>query len=222
MASRCASPIKGRTIRVVKLTDCGVPVTGAASAQVVSDGFVSINYSPQYEEGQEFLLKKANGSLCVNDKDPNELKRWALTINLCSIDFDMVALMTGERLLTTSVGATGAGVAFGEGPLIARFSLEVWQNVSGAGACNAAGLPQYVYWALPNVGNAKLGNYDIANAPSQLVIEAETKAASPLWGDGPGSVSWLDGNVLMPDEHMAPFITTVAPPTPTCGAVLLS
>jgi hypothetical protein len=220
MPTLCASPIKARVARIVQLTECGVIVTGAG-AQVVTDGFIQIAPSPEYEEGEEHLVLNANGSPCVNEKDPNFLKRVGLSIDFCKMDPDAVVLMTGERLLATGSPVTGTGVAFGEGLLTARFSLEVWQPLAGAGACSATGVTYYMYWAFPNVGNAMIGDFTMENAPLTFSIEADTKAASATWGNGPGSIDWLNGNTIAADEHFAFNITTVPPPTPTCGAFAL-
>lgn len=220
MASICASPIKARVARITRLDICGVPVTGAGG-QVVTDGFIQISPSPEYEDGEEFLQKNANGDPCVNDRDPSFLKRVGLSVDFCRIDPDAVVLMTGERLLTTGGPVTGTGVAFGEGLLLARFGLEVWQPLAGSGACSATGQQFFMYWAFPNVGNARISDFTFENAPLTFTVEGDTKAASPLWGNGPGVTDWLNGNVLASDEHFAFNITTVPPPTATCGAITL-
>jgi hypothetical protein len=222
MSSICVAPIKGRVVRLVKLDTCGNPVTGAGSAVVVSKGFVRVQSAPQYEEGEEFIQKLADGSLCVNEKDPSQLKRVQLTIDWCQIDPDAVAIITGERLLMN--GTTGVGAAFGEGLIEARYSLELWQNVSGAGACTPSGVANYVYWAFPNVGNSQIGDYTVENGTSTFQTVSDTKGAGYLWGNGPGTAGpWLPGTeTLQTDEHFAYSITQVAPPTPSCGAVLLT
>lgn len=210
-------------MRLVSLDACGVPVTGAGR-QLVTSGFISISPSPEYEEGTEHLTKTANGDPCVNEKDPNFLKRVGLEVNFCNIDPDAIVMMTGERLLSTgSPTVTGTGVAFGEGLLTARFSLEVWQPLAGAGACSPSGVAYYMYWAFPNVGNAMISDWTMENGPLEFTISANTKAAASQWGDGPGSgVSWLNGNTLATDEHFAFNVTAVPPPTATCGATTLS
>lgn len=222
MVARCVSVIKARVIRLVKVDECGVPITGTGSAVIVSKGFVSVEAEPDYEEGEEFTQRNANGDLCVNDKDPDSLKRVALTVNLCEIDPEMLQVATGERLLTTSDGVTGTGMAFGEGALSGRFSMELWQPVAGAGACDPSGNQQFVYWAFPNVGNGKITDFTFENAPFEFGFEAETKAASLLWGDGPGTgTSWIDQDVEEGD-HFLFNITTVEPPVDACGKSTLT
>jgi hypothetical protein len=208
-------------MRLVKLDVCGNPVTGASSAVVVTDGFVSITPSPQYEDGETQQVRKANGAFCVNQFDPPELSTVNLGINWCVMDPDAIVIITGERLLTTS-GVTGSGVAFGEGLITARFSLEVWQTVAGRAACDASGLQRYVYWAFMNVGNTKVNDFNFENAPLQFSTTSQTFGAGPLWGNGPGSVGpWFESTAAV-DEHFLYNITTVAPPVSSCGAVLLT
>lgn len=222
MVAQCASAIKGTVARLVKLDACGNPVTGAESAEVVTNGFISITPSPQYEEGEVQQQRLADGSFCVNQKDEPQLSRVQLQINWCILDPDAIVLMTGDRLLTTG-GVTGTGVAFGGGLITARYSLEVWQKVAGRGSCDSVtGLQKYVYWAFANVGNTIINDFNIENAPLNFSTTSETDYAGPLWGDGPGSAGpWFDGS-MQTDEQFLYNITTTAPPTATCGAVLLT
>lgn len=220
MVAQCVSPIQARVARLIKLDTCGQPVTGASSSVVVTNGFVSINPSPQYQDGEEHTQRKADGSLCVYQKDPSELTRVDLTINWCVLDPDALVVITGERLLTTA-SVTGTGVAFGEGQLTARYSLEVWQPIVGANACDSSGNQQFVYWAFMNVGNSKVQDFAFENAPFQFTTLSETKAAGSLWLSRAGAATWLGSNTIETSEHFLYNITTATPPTATCGAVLL-
>lgn len=222
--SVCVSPIKGTVLRMVKLDACGVPVTGASGKVVVSDGFVQVGQSPQYEEGDEFLQRNAAGALCINEKDPDLLKRITLTVDLCTVDPEMMELALTVRLL--SIGSplvTGAGFALKEGASANHYSLEVWQRIAGAGACTPGGLQQYLYNAWPNVGNGRLGDHNIANEPSTIQFVGDTFAPSTLWGDGPGTgTSWITPATVAAGEHWLAGVTTTAPPTSGCGSTLLT
>lgn len=221
MSAICASAIKGTVMRLVKLDSCGAPVTGAESAVVVTDGFISIAPSPQYEEGEVYQQRNANGAFCINEKGEPELSRVSLPINWCVLDPDALVIVTGERLLRNG-GVTGTGIAGGTGLVTARFSLETWQKVTGRGRCNAAGQQQYVYWAWPNVGHTIINDYSIENAPLTFSTTSETEAASLLWGDSPGTTTWLGGETVQEGDHWLYNVTSVAPPTASCGAVLLA
>lgn len=219
MVAQCATPIKARVARLVKLTDCGVPVSGTGSAVVVTKGWTQTSVTPEYEDGQEFLTLLVTGEPCVNQKDPAFLKRAVLETQWCILDPDALVIITGDQLLTTSA-VTGTGVAFGEGQITTRFSLEVWQPLAGVGACDPSGNQRYVYWAFPNLGNAKVGNFAFANATFNFITSAETQAMATQWGLGPGNTHWIQ---TTPEEgtHFLYNITTTAPPAPSCGAVAL-
>lgn len=218
----CAAPIKGTTLRLVKEDACGVPVTGAAAAAFVSKSFIQVAMEPQYEDGEEFFQKTADGTVCVNDIDPAVLKRLTLTIDFCSVDPEMVATVFGSRLLSMASGpVTGAGFSVLEGAVTSRFGLEIWQRVAGSGACDPTGAQRYVYNAWPHIGNARLGTYTIQNGISQLQVMADTFAPSLLWGDSPGAAAWLGGNIAAL-EHWLWGVSTVAPPADACGKTALT
>jgi hypothetical protein len=225
MSSLCGAPIKARVARLVALDTCGTPITGASSAVVVTKGFIKVEMTSNYEDGQEFLVKNANGEPCVNQKDDSFLKRVGLSIDFCSVDPDSIVIITGERLLTTG-STTGAGVAFSENLLTARWSLEVWTPVAGSSACDASGNQQFVYWAWANAGNSKVGNITFENNSVTFNVTGETRAAGSHWDRGPGTgTKWLPASQgFETDEHWAFFFTTTAPPTPpsVCGAVALT
>jgi len=222
MVATCIQAFKARKLRLIKLDACGVPVTGTESAVAVFDGFISVKPSPQYDEGAEFIQKTADGALCINEKDPNSLKRVDLEIQVCTLDPDVIVIASGERLLTTG-SATGTGVAFGEGQLLGRYSLELWQPVTGDGACDPSGQQQYVWWAFPNIGNTMLSDFTFENAAFNFTWKSSTKGVSPLWISRLGSLATgLGSNTLQPGEHFAFNVTTTAPPASTCGAVLLT
>jgi hypothetical protein len=210
------NPIKGRILRVTVLNECGIPVTGTAGGQVTVSGFTQVGSSAQYETGDEHLVKTADAQLCVNEKDDDILKRFEVTVDLCSISPGLVAnTVSPARLLTSSEPPTGTGFALAEGAATTRFSLEVWQRVAGQGACNAAGQPLYVYNVWPNLGNGKIGDYNIENAPSTLQITAESKAVSPLWTVGN---PWLGaGAVTIVPDHWFQNLTSVPPPDEVTG-----
>lgn len=228
MAGICAAPIKGTVLRIVKLDECGVPVTGASSLVVTTSGFVQVSQEPDYEDGEEFFERNADGVACVNQKDKPTLKRFALTVDFCDVDPVAAAHIYSARLLDTeSSPTTGTGFAIAEGEPDNKFSMEVWQRVAGSGACDASGVQRYIYNAWPHVGNAQIGTYEILNGRSTLSFTAETFGASDLWGDGPGTgTSWLPAGRVVNEtdalEHWLWNITTSAPPTAVCGPTTLT
>ena len=227
MASISGAPIKGTMMRIVQVDVCGVPVTGASGRVITSKGFVQVQMAPQYEDGEEFFERTADGTLCVNEKDAPILKRMQLTVDLCSVDPDATPLIIDARELTTTAPVSGMGFAVGEGAPDSHFSLEVWQKVAGSGACDASGAQRFIYNAWPHVTNVKLGNYTIENGRSTLQFIGETVAVASAWGDGPGTgTSWLPtgagGAISAGVDHWLWNITTNAPPAAAVGYTVLT
>jgi hypothetical protein len=224
MASVCGAPIKGVVIRIVQLDVCGNPVTGASSHVVVTNLFTQVAMTPQYEAGTDFFERTADGGIGVNQVDPPILKRMSLQTDLLTVDPDMMPYVLSARELVTSAPVSGMGFALSEGPSSAHYSMEVWQRVAGAGACNAAGLAQYVYNAWPHCYNTQVGAYNVSNARSTLSFICDTAAASSQWFDGPGASTWLPTGTpaALTTEHWLWNITTNAPPTAACGSVILA
>lgn len=227
MVADCGSAVQGTVIRLVKLNTCGAPVTGASSSVVVTEGYISVVTDPQYEDGDVFRTKKANGRLCINKVGPNAYGNSNVTTNLCVVDPDANTLITGSRLIVTA-GVTGTGNAYGYNNAEAHFSMETWQAIAGRGQCDpVTGLPRYLYWAWPHVWNAKVSSFTIENGPLELSFQAMTDYPSALWGDGPGTgTSWLPAAIDTTTyfDDFLHNITSTPPPTPptTCGAFLLT
>lgn len=226
-AGICATPIKGSMLRLVKVDACGIPVTGTSSIVVVSKGFVQVQMSPQYEDGEEFFERTADGTPCVNQKDDPVLKRMQLTVDFCEVDPIGVAMVSSATLLDAITPlVTGTGFVVAEGTPTNRFSMEVWQQVAGSSACDASGAQRYIYNAWPNVGAVQFQDYTIENGRSTLSFQAETRAAATQWSRGPGTgTKWLPtgtGGTLTNTAHWAWNITTTAPPTALCGSSTLT
>jgi hypothetical protein len=228
VVSSCATPIKGTHLRIVKLDACGNPVTGTDSMVVVTKSFVQVQMEPQYEDGEEFFERTADGSVCVNELDDPTLKRFQLTIDFCEVNVSAASWILSARELTTGTPTTGHGFAVAEGTPTNRFSLEVWQRVGGSGACDASGSQRYIYHAWPNVGAAQIGSYTIENGRSTLQVIGQTRGASAAttigWLDGPGTgTSWLPAGITAEsDEHWLWTITTTPPPTEACNPTVLT
>jgi hypothetical protein len=209
-------------MRIIELDACGVPVTGAPGQVTVTKGFVQVNMEPQYEDGVEFFDRTADGTACVNQKDDPTLKRLNLTSQFCEINTSAVALMISARELTTGTPTTGTGFAVAEGNPTRRYSLEVWQEVAGAGACDPSGNQRYIYNAWPNVGATQLGAYLVENGRSMLETTSETRGTAAAWVTLVGADYLPVGETIDTDEHWVWNVTTTAPPTIACDPTTLA
>lgn len=219
--STCVTPIKGTHMRIIALDACGVPVTGTSGMVGVSSGFVQVQMEPDYEDGEEFFERTASGAACVNQKDDPTLKRMGLTVQMCEVNVSLIAYIISARELTTGTPTTGTGFAVAEGNPTNRFSLEVWQEVAGSGACDASGNQRYIYHAWPNVGATQIGNYTVENGRSTFEFASETRGAASTWDTRVGASFLPAGAFVDTDEHWVWNVTTTAPPTVACNPTTL-
>lgn len=224
MAAKCWNSVRGRVLRATRVDNCGNPVEGTCS-QVVTDGFVSISFSPEIEDGEEITVKKANGQLCVSDQGCSELKWINVEAEFCQVDPDLFSMMTGyPTVLDWQGDAVGTRIT-SKIECDAGVALEVWSDVPG-NPCTDEGLKQYGYFLLPWVVNGIVGDFEIANDAVTFSLTGRTKAGGN-WGVGPHLVDATDdanpptpGPLLTPigpDEHMDLHLTVVPPPEPECG-----
>lgn len=228
MTDLSATPIKGRVARFITVDVCGNPVSGgviSGECQIITKGFIQIQVEPQYEDGEEFRQRLADGTLCVNDQDNDEFTQVNLTITLCGVCPSIAQVVSGARLLSGGAPTSGTGAAHGEAANTNHFALEVWQNVTGRGACDEQGQQRYVYWAFPNVKSGRVNAMTIENGILNMEFMARTDAVGPLWGDGPGTLGpWAPTFNSSNAEHYLWNITTVAPPTipSNCGCTVIT
>lgn len=216
MTATCISPIQGTRARIIRLDDCGAPVTGAGSLSVF-DGFVEVQVSPQYTDGTEYQLRKANGVFCVNRRGNDQFNRDEVNIRFCSIDPDVVVITTGQTLVVTGGPATGTGFWVTEGDINARWGLEVWQADSDT--CTGA-TPRSAYWAWPHLAAGRLADFTIADDVIEWRITARSEKANVAWGSGPGAVKYI--GPVPANAHRGFNITALPLPSTTgCGATTL-
>jgi hypothetical protein len=209
----CDSPIEGLILRIIKLNACGVPVTGTGSAQIVMDGFIQVQDSPQYDTGDRKITRKANGTLCQNYKLPDQFTNDELTIDFCVFHPGVIVNALAGRLLTATLSPTGTGVAMGTwaNAAAAHWSLEVWQ--APPQACDSSGIVYYPYHAWPHISDGKRGDMSINNDPTMLQIIGNTYDASPLWTAG---ATYLGANQVVLGDHWLRNLQNTAPPPSAC------
>jgi hypothetical protein len=209
----CDSPIQGLVLRIIKLSACGVPVTGTGSAQIVMDGFVQVQDSPQYDTGDRKITRKANGTLCQNFKEPDQYTNDELTIDFCVFHPGVIVNALAGRLLTATASPTGTGVALGTWANVtpAHWSLEVWQ--APPQSCNASGVVYYPYHAWPHIADGKRGDMTISQDPTMLQIIGNTYDASPLWTAG---ATYLGASQVVQGDHWLRNLQNTAPPPSAC------
>lgn len=148
MAQDYASSIAGSAIRVTKLNADGTLATATPNYAYTMTSFISVSFTPEYEEGEEFTQKDATGAVCVTYKAPDTLKRVTLEVAICNPDPEFTQLVSGGSLLTTGGNVDGyAAPLAGVDGNPNGIALEVWSKAIQNGK-SAANKP-YFHWIFP-------------------------------------------------------------------------
>jgi hypothetical protein len=195
VSSLCYNTVRGKRIRFTKLDACGTPAAALTAAQMaVTDGFISVAYAPQFEDGTENMQKNADGAICSLDKSDDVFKRYQVTISLCGIDPEIISAITGLPLETDTNG-NSVGYRVRSGVAAVNFALELWSGVPGL-ACpltndiqslteGGAGLTSFTLTAvIPGYASATT-----ASIPASSTAAAVQAALEGLDGIDPGDVS---------------------------------
>lgn len=226
MATRCFKPVLGKRLRAVVVDNCGnVPASGTADSMVVTDGFISFTLSAEVEDGVEIITKKADGSLCVNQRTADSFKRFTIEAEFCGVDPGLLSVTTNAEIYE-NYEAIAAGIVVPEGTINKQFSLELWSGLDGE-ACAPGDEEASGYFLTPFVQAGVLGDITIdgENAVSFTMTGAYTKGGN-AWGVGPffviadenGDAAVLP-TALDPLDHLLLIATGIAPPASACGLV---
>jgi hypothetical protein len=226
MASICYPVLRVPAVRLTKLDACGTVVDSAASS-ATSSGIITIEQTAELEDRQDYFTLNADAQPCITDTSPPILKWINVTITFCQVDPELYNIATAEPLVLNDVTPTPQAVGFRtrQGSVNnSNFGFEAWTRIGGSTAC-AAGELQYGYFLLPWMVEGMVGDLTLENGAANFVITARTNPNS-LWGAGPYNVIKLAATgepspLLVPiasGDHRHMQLTTLPPPTVTCGA----
>ena len=98
MPTHVFTPVLGKRLRVTRLDVCGrVPAPGTADSFVVTNGFITLNLTSEVEDGTEIITRRADGSLCVNERTANSFKNFSLEVEFCGVDPALITFMTNAE-----------------------------------------------------------------------------------------------------------------------------
>ena len=222
--------INGRAFRVTRLDRCGLPDYGNF-AYLVSEGFISVALTSNYDEGTAIQSKNANGKFCVNKPAEPEMESIGVEVVLCKVDPDAFTAFTGMPKITDPLTGDTIGFKVNRGirPGDIRVALEVWSDASDAAGCDLGDFP-YAYQLLPFLQGGRLGDYTVENNVVNFTITGMVSLDDNSWGDGPyevvtdaeGDPAPLSAATDVEElDHLVVLRTIVAPPAATDGLVPL-
>lgn len=226
MASICYPVLRVPAVRLTKLDACGT-VIDSTSSSATSSGIISIEQTAELEDRQDYFTLNADAQPCITDTSPPILKWINVTVTFCQVDPELYNIATAEPLVLNDATPTPQAVGFRtrSGSIAnANFAFEAWTRIGGANAC-ADGELQYGYFLLPWVVEGQVGDLTLENGAANFVITGRTNPNS-LWGVGPYNVIKLAATdepspllvAIASGDHRHMQLTTLPPPTVTCGA----
>ncbi|MFJ9719878.1 hypothetical protein ACIRPQ_28800 [Streptomyces sp. NPDC101213] len=225
MVAACPTVVEGDRIRITRIDGCGRPIYGACNS-VVTDGIVSIKFSPEVQEGEEKTQVNFAGRNCVSRAGCDTVKWWTVEMVWCNINFAAFSFMNPTYRIRRD--ADGDPIGFYVSNKVdcsAGYAVEVWAQVEGAGdACTGdEAQGQWIYVPIPWVSGATPSEITIGGEDSVTFTSTGKTRSGNRWGKGPYDVEFLDGRpsplgeAIEPDEPMGWILTTLQPPEMDCG-----
>lgn len=228
--SRCFTPVRGNAMRVTALDGCGQPVYGEDSVGV-SDGFVTISFTANTDEGEEINVTNAAGRTCVREVPCPQFLGYTVEIEFCQVDPAVLAILTGQDVELDAQGlAAGFRMNSGNSGCDRAFGLEIWTGTPGE-RCNPdapVGSASGGYLLLPFMQGGIFGDFTIENAAISFTVTGAATKTGGLWGVGPYNVILNAEGTPTPlavpiaeDDHLLVRFTEVAAPDVFCGTMPL-
>lgn len=148
MAYDKARSVNGVALRVSRLDADGFILPGSNTVYT-QKAFMSFQFTPEMEEGEEITEKNADGSICYSSQERSTLKRVTLSLSVCSPDPELEELLLGGTIFKT--GDEVVGYAAPEAGTVANpdgIAIEAWSRAMNASGKPIAGAGFY-HWVFP-------------------------------------------------------------------------
>jgi hypothetical protein len=140
----CVGAVQTNLIRVARTLTAGY-IDAGANNLYRTDSVIEIGSTPVYTEGSDLEQRNGSDVVCVAYKGPDSYKRHDLTMSLCTLDAELLEMLTGATVITS--GGDSIGSLFPTDPNTNYICLEAWQTVIEDGEPTG----EYVHWIWPRV-----------------------------------------------------------------------
>lgn len=187
------SLFRGKRLRVTDLDLAGRPVFGPDSA-VVTDGMISVAFTPNVEEGEAITVTNANGDTCVNEPASPTFTGFGVEATFCNVDFALFEKLTGHPVVLNDDGDI---VGITEGTTIdvssVNFALELWTGASSEGSARTGAEGKWGYILAPFLRGGTIGDVTVENAAITFTVTGMQTKNGGAWGKGPYAVDLVGG-----------------------------
>lgn len=197
-----ASSVQGTFIRVTKLLDNGDIDTDYPV--LVTKGFISASFSPQFEDGDEITEKAADGSVCISYKGNDSLTRLDFSLSLCSPDPEVTQLLAGGCIIRDDDGAVVGYTSVPVGSAVGNpVAVEIW-SIANIGGKPASDKP-YWHWVFPYVKVRYDGDREFTNGALSNEFSGQALGNSALAAAGLNPANPADDYVVFREALVNPF-----------------
>ena len=162
MAYDKARSVNGVALRVSRLDADGFILPGSNTVYT-QKAFMSFQFTPEMEDGEEITEKNADGSICYSSQERSTLKRVTLSLSVCSPDPELEELLLGGTIFKT--GDEVVGYAAPEAGSVANpdgIAIEAWSRAMDGNGKPVAGRGFY-HWVFPYGAFAPSGDRVMEN-----------------------------------------------------------
>lgn len=222
-------PYKGRTVRLTKLIEdcCQLPAEDTECSIVTFDSFTTVSIEANVEDGDVAFERKANGDICINERENDLLQDLTVNLTLCNVLPSAISFLTGWPTVTDADDNI-VGFDIVEGANSEQTAVEIFSGVAGVDCGQGA---RYGYNVLPCTSGWTLSDsieWAGADTISSITLTGRTKGNHD-WGTGPYAVQsdamGDPGPLVDPianGAHARLMVTDVPPPAVTDGCVAAS
>lgn len=226
----CFGSLQTVAVRVATLTVAGGPNTGALHGYV-TDAVIDTKIDVEIEEGDEFVLKNAQGAICQTYKDCDRFKRVTIEMNLCQLDAELIQLLCGGSVMRDLAG-TGLGNAIGyEVPHVTDacqngVCLELWTkawdtSVQATPPYAGGNVAAYFHFVFPRA-KFSLGSLNLENDFMTIPVKGFGDENPQITSNGPFDDWPADVSARGGVTGAMGFFLDTTKPTPACGAITVS
>lgn len=162
MAYDKARSVNGVALRVSRLDADGFIMPGSNTVYT-QKAFMSFQFTPEMEDGEEITEKNADGSICYSSQERSTLKRVTLSLSVCSPDPELEELLLGGTIFKSGDEVLGyASPQAGEVANPNGIAIEAWSRAMDASGKPVAGSGFY-HWVFPYGAFAPSGDRVMEN-----------------------------------------------------------
>jgi hypothetical protein len=216
LANVCPTPIFACLARATRLNATTGATIGGADGGAVTDGMVTIQFTPDIEEGTESILKNGCGRILAQSKTPDRMKRWNMVLTMGEWNPAFVEILTGHTPVLD--GADLIGI-IGKDEFADDFeeslaALEIWAEAYEGDAPDSN---RPYFYGLITASTWRIGDFTLGEEAATVPLNGFSRTNSQ-WGNGP-----YDDTGISDQVRTWMFASTDQPgPEASCGYIAVT